>query len=72
MSTSAAGLQRDQGNKGVIQDPSFYANARPPVDFVLVRAALLDIWQLLEDYAPAWYTEEHRDKLRSTLECEQR
>jgi hypothetical protein len=33
-----------------------------------MREALFDLSQLLEDYAPSWYTEEHREKMQSALE----
>jgi hypothetical protein len=32
-----------------------------------VLTALLDLYQLLEDYGPQWYTEEHRRKAQTAL-----
>jgi hypothetical protein len=32
-----------------------------------LRAALEEMFRLLEDYAPAWYTEEHHDRIVSAL-----
>jgi hypothetical protein len=32
-----------------------------------VREALKMLYDLLEEYAPAWYTEEHHDKAEAAL-----
>jgi hypothetical protein len=32
-----------------------------------LREALTDLYELLEQYAPAWYTEDHRNKARAAL-----
>lgn len=33
-----------------------------------VKAALHELFQLLEDYAPTWYTEEHHDRAMAALQ----
>ncbi len=32
-----------------------------------VRMALEEVFELLEDYAPLWYTQEHHDRILSAL-----
>jgi hypothetical protein len=32
------------------------------------NAVLFELFQLLEDYAPAWYTEEHHNRAAAALE----
>jgi hypothetical protein len=32
-----------------------------------LAAALEDLYELLEEYAPAWYTQEHREKAEAAL-----
>jgi hypothetical protein len=32
-----------------------------------VRVALEEVFDLLEDYAPLWYTEEHHDRILAAL-----
>lgn len=34
-----------------------------------LMAALKMLFELLEEYAPAWYTEEHRNKAVAALAC---
>jgi hypothetical protein len=46
-----------------------YTNEVPDTKLQLARAtdALAEIYQLLEDYAPVWYTEHHHHKTLSAL-----
>jgi len=51
---------------------SHRAKQRPPEESLSLCAgkleeALVALRDLLEDYAPAWYTEEHREKVMSAL-----
>lgn len=37
------------------------------LDPVALAETLFDIYHLLEEYAPSWYTQEHHDKMESAL-----
>jgi hypothetical protein len=37
-----------------------------------LKAALEMLFELLEAYAPTWYTEEHHDKAAAALACKRR
>jgi len=36
-------------------------------EILQLREALKMLYDLLEDYAPVWYTEEHHEKVRAAL-----
>jgi hypothetical protein len=38
-----------------------------PAEVLKVREALKMLYDILEDYAPSWYTEEHHDKAGTAL-----
>jgi hypothetical protein len=40
---------------------------RRAAEVVKLREALKMLYDLLEDYAPSWYTEEHHDKAEAAL-----
>lgn len=40
---------------------------RSELNPVELRDALLDIYNLLEDYAPSWYTQEYKQKAEAAL-----
>jgi hypothetical protein len=44
-----------------------FANGRARTSHLKVVEALSDLYQLLEEYAPKWYTEEHRRKAQTAL-----
>lgn len=43
------------------------AKAIAPPMSANAAATLRDLFELLEDYAPAWYTEEHRNRAAAAL-----
>jgi len=43
------------------------ANGRARTSHLKVVEALSDLYQLLEEYAPRWYTEAHRRKAQAAL-----
>ena len=38
------------------------------IDHQRLADALADLHQLLEEYAPSWYTQEHHEKVESALQ----
>ena len=36
-------------------------------DRVLLTKAFTEIYELLEEYAPAWYTQEHHERVKAAL-----
>lgn len=64
MSTSAMGSKHEQLSKR--RSPSAVSNGTQTNSLRLVEA-LSDLYQLLEEYAPSWYTEEHREKAEAAL-----
>ena len=46
-----------------------YSNDEPEAKLELARVkdALTELYELLEDYAPTWYTEQHHKKAASAL-----
>jgi len=64
MSTSAMGSKQEQLSKR--RSPSAVSNRAQTNSLRLVEA-LSDLYKLLEEYAPSWYTEEHREKAEAAL-----
>jgi prephenate dehydrogenase len=44
-----------------------FAHDEPSEGVPTPREVLEELFQLLEDYAPAWYTEEHHDRAVAAL-----
>ena len=63
MSTSAMGSKQEQLSKR--RSPSAVSNRAQ--NSVRLVEALSDLYKLLEEYAPSWYTEEHREKAEAAL-----
>lgn len=66
MLTNARGLNEIQ--KRVVRGSNSCANDRRPNNPLRVREALSDLYRLLEEYAPSWYTEEYREKAQAALQ----
>ena len=64
MSTSAMGSKQEQLSK---RRSSSAVSNRTQTNSLRLVEALSDLYQLLEEYAPSWYTEEHREKAEAAL-----
>ena len=53
--------------KQVVRGSNSCANDRRPNNSLRLREALSDLYRLLEEYAPSWYTEEYREKAQAAL-----
>jgi hypothetical protein len=62
MSTSAIGSKQEQ----LLKSGSALSGLAQTNSLRLVQA-LYDLYQLLEEYAPSWYTDEHRQKAEAAL-----
>ena len=54
-------------NKAESSFSSLHAEYETPSERARLLDALSDLHNLLEEYSPAWYTEEHRRKAESAL-----
>ncbi len=60
------GQSSTQSNMSVRSNRIEFVPAKPTAQAQLAEA-LQDLCQLLEEYAPSWYTEEHREKAQAAL-----
>jgi hypothetical protein len=61
---------RAKTNHGVIyrsKASPFRKSIHSELKLVELRDALSDLYRLLEDYAPSWYTQEYREKAEGAL-----
>ena len=66
MLTNARRLNEIQ--KQVVRGSNSCANDRQPNNSLRLREALSDLYRLLEEYAPFWYTEEYKEKAEAALQ----
>ena len=52
----------------VVRGSASYATDRGSNNSLRLREALSDLYRLLEEYAPSWYTEEYREKAQAALQ----
>lgn len=68
MLTSAMGLKQDQlFKKRIVRRNTTFESTAPGTDSALLVDALADLYHLLEEYSPCWYTEDHRRKAVAAL-----
>ena len=66
MLTNTKGL--NEIHKLVVHGSGSSASNHRLTNSLRVREALADLYRLLEDYSPSWYTEEYREKVRAALQ----
>ena len=65
MLTNARGL--NEIREQVVRGSGSRGSDRRPNNSLRLREALSDLYQLLEEYAPSWYTEQYREKAQAAL-----
>jgi hypothetical protein len=63
----AVGRMKDRGNAQVSKAPPFRKSLPSEFDPQELLDALSDLYGLLEDYAPSWYTQEYRERAEGAL-----
>lgn len=61
---------RAKTNHGItyrVNASPFRKSIHSELNLVELRDALSDLYRLLEDYAPSWYTQEYREKAEGAL-----
>jgi len=59
----------DGANSTNGEGPSGVSQERKPVPALNPAAVLRELFELLEDYAPAWYLEEHHERAVAALDA---
>jgi hypothetical protein len=68
MLTNAMGSKQEQlFKKGLLRRSTKFESSSAQTNSARVVEALADLYHLLEEYGPSWYTEEHRRKAEVAL-----
>ena len=68
MLTNAMGSQQEQLlKKQFVRRSTTFESKPPQTNSARLEEALSDLYHLLEEYGPAWYTEQHRRKAEVAL-----
>ena len=59
--------QSNEIQEQVVRRSNSCANDLGPNNSRRLREALSDLYRLLEEYAPSWYTEQYREKAQAAL-----
>lgn len=66
--TNVMGSKKEQlFKKRLVRLTTTSENNQPRTSSIHMAEALTDLYQLLEEYGPSWYTEEHRRKAEVAL-----
>jgi hypothetical protein len=65
--TTIGSKQKHRAKKPSMRVSATFANSRGRTSQPRVLAALSDLYQLLVEFAPPWFTEEHRRKAQAAL-----